>query len=109
MSTELEIDWPALHAALSAPFDPADVDFRAGDRITEKGTVQRFGRDCPLGEGQALAYVDARVIMDRLDTVVGCQHWTFIPTALSFDAKQGVATALGALTIHGITKYDFAD
>jgi hypothetical protein len=50
-----------LTRALSAPFDPADVRFKpqvvSGNRAL------------------ALAYVDARVIQDRLDAVLGVEGW----------------------------------
>ena len=51
----------ALTRALSAPFDPAEVKF--------KPQVVSGSR------AMALAYVDARVIQDRLDDVLGVQGW----------------------------------
>jgi hypothetical protein len=54
-------DVEAITRALAAPFDPAEVKFRPG-----KTTGNR---------AQALAYVDARVIQDRLDEVLGVLGW----------------------------------
>jgi len=51
---------------LSSPFDPSEVDWRVGS-VTKK--------DTPSPEGMALAYIDARTVMDRLDTVCGPAGW----------------------------------
>jgi hypothetical protein len=48
--------------ALSAPFNPNDVHWRIGSK----------GRD---NTASALAYIDARNVMDRLDEVVGPENW----------------------------------
>jgi hypothetical protein len=49
--------------ALAAPFDPAQVSWRLGRLNAEKT------------KGQALAYLDARDVMDRLDAVCGPPNW----------------------------------
>ena len=49
--------------ALSAPFPPQDVDWRLGKTVADKGC------------GLALAYIDARAAMDRLDAVCGPGGW----------------------------------
>lgn len=49
--------------ALAAPFDPDKVDWRIGSTNADKT------------KGMALAYVDARVVMDRLDEVCGAEGW----------------------------------
>src|SRR6516162_5571089 len=54
-------DIEALTQALSAPFDPREVKF--------KPAVVTGNR------ALALAYVDARVIQDRLDDVLGVSGW----------------------------------
>ncbi len=51
-----------LEAALAAPFDPGEVKF--------KPSVVNGNR------AMALAYVDARVIQNRLDEVLGVTGWT---------------------------------
>lgn len=55
-----------LFEMLAAPFDPSEVDWRVGS-VSKK--------DTPNPEGMALAYVDARTVMDRLDTVCGPAGW----------------------------------
>lgn len=50
-------------AALAAPFDPARVSWRIG-------TMKKDGSG-----GMALAYIDARDVMRRLDAVVGPENW----------------------------------
>jgi hypothetical protein len=60
------MDYPdaqALFDALSAPFMPESVDWRVGSTNQDKS------------KGMALAYVDARTVMDRLDTVCGPDGW----------------------------------
>tara|TARA_R110002012_G_scaffold201071_2_gene370044 strand:- start:39 stop:746 length:708 start_codon:yes stop_codon:yes gene_type:complete len=49
--------------ALSAKFAPDDVKWRVGATNSDKT------------KGLALAYVDARLVMDRLDTVAGPTNW----------------------------------
>jgi hypothetical protein len=49
--------------ALKAPFAPDDVRWRVGATNGDKS------------KGLALAYVDARLVMDRLDSVVGQPNW----------------------------------
>ena len=51
---------------LASPFDPSEVDWRVGS-VTKK--------DTPNPEGMALAYIDARTVMDRLDMVCGPAGW----------------------------------
>lgn len=48
---------------LKAPFDPKRVSWRVGS-ITKEQT-----------KGMALAYIDARDVMERLDEVVGPSYW----------------------------------
>ncbi len=50
-----------IFARLAAPFPPEVVHWRIGSRSGDKAS--------------ALAYIDARIVMDRLDTVVGPQNW----------------------------------
>jgi hypothetical protein len=50
-----------LHAALSAPFHPSEVKWKP---ISTSGN-----------RALALAFVDARTIMDRLDAVLGVDGW----------------------------------
>lgn len=48
---------------LAAPFDPKDVEWRVGSTSKDKS------------KGMALCYVDARAVMDRLDSVCGPAGW----------------------------------
>ena len=48
---------------LASPFDPSEVDWRVGSMTKDKD------------KGMALAYIDARTVMDRLDTVCGPAGW----------------------------------
>jgi hypothetical protein len=52
-----------MQQQLSAPFPPADVSWRVGATNKDKT------------KGMALAYIDARDVMARLDTVVGSENW----------------------------------
>lgn len=59
---------------LAAPFDPAQVSWRCGS--TNKKKQQREnGANAKATKGQALAYLDARDVMDRLDEVCGPDGW----------------------------------
>ena len=49
--------------ALRAPFDPNDVQWRVGSTTKDKS------------KGMALAYIDARAVMDRLDSACGLGGW----------------------------------
>ena len=48
---------------LASPFDPSEIDWRVGSTNGDKT------------KGMALAYIDARAVMDRLDMVVGPAGW----------------------------------
>lgn len=52
-----------VFARLAAPFPPERVSWRVGPTSGDKS------------KGIALAYIDARDVMDRLDTVLGPQSW----------------------------------
>src|SRR4051812_47476423 len=52
-----------LGARLKAPFDPARVSWRVGSTTGDKA------------KGMALAYIDARDVMERLDEVCGIEGW----------------------------------
>jgi hypothetical protein len=92
--SEHEIDWPRIGAALREPFDPKDVDFRVQGRANEQ-----------TGRAQVVAYIDARAVQDRLDTVIGLGNWSFDWQPLVID-KGEVMVAKGILTIHGVSKAD---
>ena len=54
------------------------------------------------GKALALAYIDARAVMRRLDAVVGPENWSFDFDVLSPDGKM----VKGRLTVCGVTKCD---
>lgn len=51
------------HIYLTRPFDLRKVKWRVGSRSKDKS------------KGMVLAYVDARDVMQRLDSVLGCANW----------------------------------
>lgn len=60
-----------ITAALSAPFEPHIVQWRVGS--TNKKKFDEGKAD--TRRGQALAYIDARDVMKRLDQVLGAHNW----------------------------------
>jgi hypothetical protein len=75
-------------ARLGAPWPPAEVQFVPGST-----------KD---GRALALAYIDARQVMSRLDQVVGPGNWSFAFDPLTPDGRL----VRGKLTICGVTKED---
>jgi hypothetical protein len=57
-----------LFEALSAPFPAAYVDWRIGPTNKNKNGGK-------ASKGQPLIYIDARTVMDRLDTTCGMEGW----------------------------------
>jgi Rad52/22 family double-strand break repair protein len=57
----MELDVPDLFERLAAPFEPSEVEW--------KPQAVREGRCL------AIAYIDARCVMDRLDSVLGPDNW----------------------------------
>jgi hypothetical protein len=56
-------DLRAIAAALAAPFEASEVKWRAGPVSADKSSAK------------PLAYIDARCVMDRLDSVLGMTGW----------------------------------
>ena len=86
--------WDEISKGLREPFDPADVDFRVQGRANEQ-----------TGRAQVVAYIDARMVQDRLDEVVGAGNWSFDWTPVVID-KGEVMVTKGTLTILGVAKSD---
>lgn len=86
--------WGKIATKLAEPFDPRNVKFRPGHTVGDRVV--------------ALAYIDARAVMARLDETVGIDGWTFQyePIAMQGDVMR---LAKGTLTIHGIYKQDIGD
>lgn len=57
-----------LFDALSEPFPNESVEWRVGQTNAKRN-------DGKATKGQALAYIDARTVMDRLDSVCGLAGW----------------------------------
>lgn len=85
------IDW----AALRAPFNPNEVDFRVQSNLNN-------------GSAIVLAYMDARLVQNRLDEVVGPENWSFDWTPVGTKGDT-ITAAKGTLTICGISKSDVGD
>jgi hypothetical protein len=58
-----------LYDALSAPFPVEEVRWRVGR------TNERWRKENEPLKGEAYCYVDARAVMDRLDSVCGPENW----------------------------------
>jgi hypothetical protein len=61
--------------ALAGPFDPAEVSWRVGSSNKKKRQRETGDNNAKATKGQALAYLDARNVMDRLDAVCGPAGW----------------------------------
>ena len=88
-----QLDWQTVGAALAAPFDPECVEWRPQ------------GKTAPGARVQLVAYVDARTVMERLDTVVGAGGCSFALTPSVSDAAE-LRVARGRLTIGGLSRDD---
>jgi hypothetical protein len=86
--------WDEISKGLREPFDPADVDFRVQGRANEQ-----------TGRAQVVAYIDARMVQDRLDEVVGAGNWSFDWEPVVVD-KGEIMVTKGTLTINGVSKSD---
>lgn len=88
-----------LLLALSEPFPAEAIDWRVGATNGDKS------------KGIALAYIQARPVMDRLDEVVGLGNWTDVYTPIQ--GKDGVVGFLCTLSLkigdNWISKMDGAD
>ena len=94
MTTELtDAQWRDIGKRLAEPFNPQDVDYRPQ------------GKPGPSGKVQAVCFIDARTVQERLDAVVGPGAWSFDWTPLVVE-KGDVQVAKGTLTIHGVSKSD---
>lgn len=83
--------WPQIFAELSAPFPDEEINWKPGAFRKDKTAAI------------ALAHLDARAVMDRLDAVVGPENWSdeYVVTTVAGD--HGVVCKL---TVLGVTKAD---
>jgi hypothetical protein len=86
-------DWTAIHTGLIAPFSPDEVEWRPSGKA---GAHQRV---------KIVAYVDARAVAARLDSVVGLGNWSFIFTPIVVENGE-VKVGKGSLPIFGMVKED---
>lgn len=63
-----------IFARLAAPFPVTQVSWRIGP-TNKKSRERQEGPNAQATKGQALAFIDARDVMDRLDEVVGPANW----------------------------------
>lgn len=88
-----------LLLALSEPFPAEAIDWRVGATNSDKD------------KGIALAYLQARPVMDRLDDVIGSENWTDSYTPIQ--SKDGLVGFICTLTLklegEWISKTDGAD
>jgi len=68
---EQTADEMRIYNELKRPFDPKTLHWRIGN--TNKKKMASEGKQAT--KGQALAYIDARDVMKRLDDVVGFNNW----------------------------------
>ena len=92
MSQEQTIDWPKIRRDLGVPFDNYYVGWKAQATNREKTRAL------------AVAYIDARTVMDRLDSVVGAGNWSDSYRVVG--DGDGVFVVECTLTIHGVHKSD---
>lgn len=62
-------------AALAAPFPPSAVSWRVGTSNKKKRQKETGDNFAKATKGIALAYIDARDVMDRFDEVCGPEGW----------------------------------
>ena len=60
---------------LAAPFPPEAVSWRVGTSNKKRRQRETNDKDAKATKGMALAYIDARDVMDRLDEVCGPDGW----------------------------------
>ena len=91
-------DIPEMTRMLAEPFDPAEIKWRAGSTSEKNNQVRAM----------ALAYIEARTAMDRLDNVVGAGNWKdqYVPGPSGEGIICGVSILIGG---EWITKWDGAE
>lgn len=88
----MQKNWDIIRAELSAPFADDEISYKPG-AIAKDGT-----------RALAMAHVDARAVMERLDTVVGPDNWSDKYRVVDM-GKDGIGV-ICELTVMGITKSD---
>lgn len=97
--SKAQAEMPELFSKLSEPFPSEAIDWRVGATNSDKS------------KGIALAYLQARPVMDRLDEAIGPENWTDVYTPIQ--GKDGVVGFLCTLSLkigdNWISKMDGAD
>lgn len=101
MQTVDKQTWAYVLSRLSEPFPVDEVKFKPQKVLQGKGTAI------------AVAFVDARIVADRLNAVVGPENWedSYEPIVVTeYDSKKDAHIQYGGmkctLTILGVTKSD---
>jgi len=83
---------------LAEPFDPSEIRWRAGSHSEKNNQVRAM----------ALAYIEARAAMDRLDSAVGSGNWRdeYLPGPSGEGIICGVSILIGG---EWVTKWDGAE
>jgi len=87
-------DLNTLAPQLSAPFPISTIQWRAGATTKDKTRAL------------ALAYIDVRAVMNRLDQAVGVGAWSDTYRIIQLDSQYAVECTL---TINGISKTDVGE
>lgn len=88
-----ETGWTKISEELAKPFDSSHIRVKPG----------KIGSN---GQALALWYIDARAVMDRLDSVIGSENWEFSWSPISADGRVVIQ---GILTVMGVTKSDVGE
>jgi hypothetical protein len=88
-----QFDWERIGRELARPFDPEIVLWRPQGRPEAHKRVL------------IVPYVDARDVMDRLDSTVGLGGWSFELTPVVTEGGE-LRVARGRLSIHGVRRED---
>lgn len=92
MNEMISPDWTDIGPKLGDPFTPNEIDWKPGATTQDKTRAM------------ALAYLNARAVMDRLDAVVGPGNWNDSYRVLP-DGEHVECT----LTIFGVSKSDVGE
>ena len=92
------VEVPEMMKKLAEPFDPSEVKWRAGSTSERNNQVRAM----------ALAYIEARAAMDRLDKAVGSGNWRdeYLPGPSGEGVVCGISIHIGG---EWVTKWDGAE
>lgn len=87
------LDWERITSELAAPFPADNIEWKPAGKASA-------GQRCSL-----VAFVSARVVAERLDSVLGCGGWAFDYEVLAMENGE-IKTVKGTISIGGISKSD---